>query len=351
MRNLETFNSEFQPESGNRPKEENELLGSKEGDRRSLFRKAYESKMARILVILGMLGIGGKINLAEPQRFSSPAAKHETFERARFELGKLEQKFTSVIEIPNPQNRYILHIGQMHGGNTLEETRRGAEIYDEDLSHIIEKQKDVESLLMWLADKHQVRDVFVEGVDQTLITFIEKIKSHIISRPDGTKNNPPMRWNELMYLSSFASIPQEGLTDQQRAFLLYLATCNVTEEKEKLIRSYHDYQANNGNVLPEYVRLFKAWGETSRLDGIVTSLSNMGKEMAEQDLLKNDRIYIWGGAMKLYLEGKIQVHPAETIESNETAFAKYPGGEMTFTNEQLKDPKRSEEHTSELQSH
>src|SRR3989338_208169 len=342
MTNFELPNQESQPKQKIEPERKSEL-GNKESERRNLFERVYKSKTARMLAMAATIGISGKFLFEKQEEYHKPSTQYELVEKNRLELGELEKKFSSKVEIPNSENKYILHIAQIHGSNNLEESKRRMEMIGKDLGYLIEKQRDIEGLLTLLSEKYQVKDVFVENIDKTVNGLIEQIKSDIVQNQDGSKRIPPERWNIAMNTFSFAKNSREGITDAQRAYLLYLAQNTVKKEMISLSQFYESYRTKTGEIPPEYINLFNIWGQRDiSLDDVMKNLSDQEKEMGAHELLKDDIIYVWGGAMKAYLEGKINVHPAETMEANQEAFAKYPGGAMTFTQEQLKDPKELE---------
>ncbi|MDO8529156.1 MAG: hypothetical protein Q7S18_00625 [bacterium] len=343
MKGFEMPNQEIYSKPKNEFEEKRSQLGGKEIERKNIFEKIYKSKIARMLTLAAALGIGGKFIFEKQADFHEPSIRYELSEKNRLELGELENKFSSKMEIPNAENKYVLHIAQIHGASSLEESIRGMEKIGKNLGYLIEKQRDVESLLAFLSEKYQIKDVFVEGTDKTIISFIEEIKSNIAKNKDGTRKAPVERWNKAISIFNFAKDKQEGFTDAQRAHLLYLSQSAIKNEKEFLFQSYERYQSGTGDVEQEYLDLFKLWQQAGiSFDDAISGLSGQEKEMGAHELLKDDRIYIWGGAMKLYLEGKINAHPAETMEANQKAFAKYPGGTIAFTQEQLKDSKELE---------
>ena len=131
MNNFESpTNQELPPESGNESKNQNEQLGGKESERRNLFERIYKSKTARILAFAATLGIGAKLLFEKQEEFNQPSTHYELGENNRLDLGELEKKFLSKTEIPNTENRYVLHIAQTHGDSNLDESIRLMKMID-----------------------------------------------------------------------------------------------------------------------------------------------------------------------------------------------------------------------------
>ena len=148
------------------------------------------------------LGIGAKLLFEKQEEFNQPSTHYELGENNRLDLGELEKKFLSKTEIPNTENRYVLHIAQTHGDSNLDESIRLMKMIDKDLDYLIEKQREIEDLLILLSEKYQVKDVFVEGIDKTVIVLIEQIKSDIAQSQDGGKKSPIDQWNTALNINS-----------------------------------------------------------------------------------------------------------------------------------------------------
>lgn len=336
MKNFESFSSNNQenPE-GEKTAEQSDFGVNK--NNKNIFEKMYKSKILRALILAGAIGGAAKAIPDASQKETQTEIKYEKVEKNSFDLGSLQKNFSSKIETENHEGKYVVHIGQIHGGDSVEESKNGMESAGKNLEYLIERQKGIEKILLYLAERYQTKDVFVEGVDASLVNLVENVKKQIYYNENREKNNPQERWDAANYLSKLAQKNSSGLTQKHQAHLLYLAQCVLKNESENLFRAKESL-AKNQQCLKEYSDIIKKL-ENEKVDipQVINNLSKIQKEIGNNNLLKNERIYIWGGAMKLYMEGKINIHPTETLEANKEYFAKHATS-PSFTKEELKTP-------------
>jgi hypothetical protein len=322
--------SDFQQEHNNKYRKA-------EKERRGIFDRVYRSRTARILAVAAALGIGGKFFLDKQEKFHKPVTRYELIDKNILDIGNLEKKFFKKIEIESPQNRYILHIGQLHGSDNVEETESGFKKYGKKIKDLEQIQKNIEELLLLISDKYGVKDVFIEGLDKDTLNFFDQLKKEITEAPLTD------RWDYLIQLYYFAKNEKENLTQSQRAHILYLVKIKLSGEIKILEKNIEINNKKPESLPSEYSTLFKTCHKNNvTIDKMRDNLVDLEYEISDHELIRGERIYMWGGAMKAYLEDLISVHPAETLEANREAFAKYSNEEFTVTQTQINKPQELE---------
>jgi len=329
---------EFQPKI-EKPREKNKEEQKPVEKKKSIFEKLYKSKTARLLAFLGFLGTSSTFLPKAKYEYQKPSKTYELVEHRKLDLKELSEKFKSEIQIPH-EKRSIVHIGQIHGADTIQETQEKI-----DIKEAISNQKGLEELLLFLSKNYQLRNFYAEGLVEGQLQLIGAVKNEINSIRKDEERLPPETWNRLLNLYTSADLEKvkSEMPERYRAYVIYLSKCEFDKEINSLDNEYRRYEDEKEKPSEKYGKLFQIWSEKGvNSQKVFDNLEKQKNIIANHELIQGDRVYIWGAPMKLYLEGKINLIPAETLEANQQAFTPYPGSEITFTKEQLKDPKERE---------
>jgi len=311
----------------------------REKDKKGIFEKLYKSKTARALTFLGFLGVSGGVLPKPKYEYQPPTKKYELVEHRRFELKELSDKFKSEAQIRNKE-RSIVHIGQVHGGESIDQSQEMV-----DIKKLVSTQKNIEELMLFLAKDYKIKNFYTEGVLKEDLKFVDKIRNDISSLRENENKFPPETWNKLLNLATVINNKEikSQMPDRHRAYVMYLTKCEFDKEISLLNGEYKNYKEGKEVASEKHKRMFELW-EKKGVDSesVFKSLESHRNRVGKDELIRGDNIYIWGAPMKLYLEEKVNIKAAETAEANKQAFEKYPGGEILFTEEQLKDPEEKE---------
>ncbi len=194
-------------------------------------------------------------------------------EHTPFELQTLESIAAAKLEVPG--NKYIFHISQMHGGGSLEATK---EVYEKEgipLEQLIECQKQVAEVLIFLRSTYGVETVYQEGLSPEDAAYGAKQLAQV--------QENPKKLGEKIY--------QDWKDDQSR----------------DMPGIFEDYRAQELIVGAQALR-----GTPE------------GDQIAQDPLIAGDTKYIWGATHILAAEGVITLAGAEDNDASGRAILSGP---------------------------
>ncbi|MBD3282106.1 MAG: hypothetical protein GF387_00650 [Candidatus Portnoybacteria bacterium] len=307
-----------------------EKLEKTKKEKKGIFERIYKSKTARALTFLSFLGISSNLLPKQKHEYQPPQQKQELIEHQQeLELKELSDKFKIKKEIDKERN--IIHISQLHGAESIAQTQEKA-----DIKEIISNQKDIEELMLFLSEEYDISNFYAEGLLEEDLKFINTTKEYI----NKDNNLPIEKWHKLLNLKNTINTEESKnqIPDRHRAYLLYLIKTELSKETKQL-EKYKKEEAPK-----EYKEMFNQWNqENINPEEIYTNLKKHTEHTSNHPLIKEDNIYIFGAPAKLYIEGKINIEAAETIEANKKAFSPYSDQKTEFTQEELKDPEKIKE--------
>lgn len=272
-----------------------ETAPAKKEKPKSIFERLRRSKTAKTLAFAGILGAGGAAFESMRGDAKKGETRYELVGDREIELGELSRKFTLKKEIDG-KNPLILHIGQIHGADSIKETEAAI-----DLQKLVEHQKDLEKLMAELKEKYGLKQFFVEGIAPDVLELVRAVKEKTAApRSDSRKDVIEYNNNLSAMFHNIARVGSE-LTERHKAYLLYA----LKTAAEQILNSS---AVESDKELTE-------------------GLKSIVENMKSNELISGDKMYVWGAPMKMYLEGKIDVIAAETTEANQEAFAPHTSEE------------------------
>jgi hypothetical protein len=228
------------------------------------------------LALAGALSLGA----LEESRFEGPS-QQETYasdwgsirEQTPFDLQTLESVAAAKIEVPGSQ--YVFHIAQMHGGGSLEATRKVYEKEGIPLEQLIECQKQIADVLTFLHSTYGIETVYQEGLT-----------------PED------------------ASYDAEQLAQIQES---------PKQAGEKI---YEEWRDDQGRDIPSFFDAYRA--QDLIIGAKALRGTPEGDQIAHDPLIDGDTKYIWGGARVLAAEGNITLAGAEDNDANGKAVLSGP---------------------------
>lgn len=288
-------------------------------EKESVLSRLYKNKFARTLALITALGMSAG-------NFMNDYEKNRNIEEQRNELvvNRPEQINLNIGEVKievEGKGPIIVHLPQIHGVDSISEINKAIESHrkrtGEQLSKedTIESQKKIEGTILELKDKYNVDTVMVESIDQDIIEMIKSIKE---SR-DRYDKGESTSMSDMQLFKKVSEETELPMVERYRAYLLYAIRNHEKQQLETLKKDMSNFQEGQ-KVNDKFKKLFE--NKDPGIQNVVLEQEEGALKIMElNELISGDNIYLWGGAMKLYLEGKIQVEPAETYETNQKAFA------------------------------
>lgn len=312
--------------------ESEELLETPIKERESVLSRLYKNKFARTLTLLTALGMsaGNFMNDYEKSRNTGE-------QRNELVVNRPEQINLSIGEVKikvEGKGPIIVHLPQIHGADSISETdkslldrreKTGEQMSKED---IINSQKKIEGAILELKDKYNVDTVIVESVDQDIMEMIKSIKASLARYDSGEKDS--LGASQLFErVNNKDEIP---MPDRYRAYLLYAILDHEQNQVSTLKKDISLFKEGK-EINDKFKRLFQN-KDTEIQTVVLEQEERVLSSMKSNNLINGENMYLWGGAMKLFLEGKIQVEPAETFETNQKAFSQKTMTEANITREE-----------------
>lgn len=295
--------------------------GRIKSEKRSIFERAYKSKLARTLALFGLLGAGSEFLRKSGDFGHKPTYTQELVRGEKFDIKELGPEFDVEMEVPS-DNASIIHIGQVHGGTSLEDTKTMIETRNKrtgesmGVEDIVASQKKIEKLLTLLAEKYKSKAVYAEAVAQDEIDLINAVKDLIRQYEEGDRS----QIRTLAELYDKVVSKETGVNHLHQAHLIYLIRNQMVSDRNSLRDNLEKYKAGE-EVDRKFSKLFSQNGSQGIAEIILADSQRDINKISSNELISGDNVYLWGAAMKLYLEGKIDLKPAETIETNQAALS------------------------------
>jgi len=196
--------------------------------------------------------------------------------------------FEPFLQVKNSKGRYIVHIGQIH-------PRPDSESQITDTERVARTQKNIEDIL----EKGKFEAIFAEGLceeDKEILQYFKEVKETMFDPipPD------PKAWQELA--TAYYQVKEKIQGTEGKSWLVVLNYIMI--EKIKSLENY--FAANPSQMNPEEQDLFNRGYETS-------------KEL-EEHIEDKDFYSSLGTGLKLFIDVKAEIYPAETLKENLQAF-------------------------------
>lgn len=186
-------------------------------------------------------------------------------EHTPFDLQTLESVAVAKLEVPG--NRYVFHIAQMHGGGSLEATKKVYEKEGIPLEQLIECQKQVAEVLTFLHSSYGVETVYQEGLS-----------------------------------------PEDAAYDAKQLAQIQ------ENRKEAGKKIYQDWKDDQGRDIPGFFDAYRA--QDLIIGAHALRGTPEGDQIAQDPLIAGDTKYIWGATHVLAAEGGIILAGAEDNDAN-----------------------------------
>ncbi len=247
----------------------------------------------------------GKIPAAFAGTASKPPAR--THKAASFVLpARLQEKFRVVTELPH-QDRNILHIAvpaalyvQSKAGQTT------------NIDALIAREKDIEALLLYLKERYRSDVVYAEGVTSELLGMCEQTRVGIEERRREPHMTPLDVTNHIEHIARTAE--REAFADKTtRAAVLYILHLELRTELDLLLLA--KTKVERGEDIPRRYSEYFAEIDKKHIDfnSVVETIRDVETSVAHSPLLRDELVYLGGGALKLFLEKYITLYPAEIV--------------------------------------
>lgn len=175
--------------------------------------------------------------------------------------------------------KYVLSIGQVHSDVMLEGTQKGMEASSKNgVQDLIDNQKHIEALLLDLQQNYGVRETYLEDTPSAWsLKLLKPLKAEL----EASEN------------------PAAKLAIVEKA---YVYARDITVDCEK------------GPVLYYLERTLENLEKGDLSDSARKQASSLRERIAADHLIAGDNIYVWGGALKLLAEGKMNIKIADEQE-------------------------------------
>lgn len=223
----------------------------------------------------------------------------EIIETSSRELGKILDfdpgafSFEPFKQVKNSKGRYIVHIGQIHREPDPESVVTDSE-------KVARTQKNIENIL----EKGKFEAIFVEGVceeNKEIFEYFREVKETMFDPiPPDSK-----AWQELA--TNYYQVKE--IIEGTKAESLLVVLNYIMIEKIKIFENY--FAANPLQMSPEEQDLFSKGYETSKAVEELIFVSQFEDKNFYSSL---------GAGLKVFIDGKAEIYPAETIEENLQAF-------------------------------
>ncbi|MDO8515987.1 MAG: hypothetical protein Q7S28_01925, partial [bacterium] len=208
--------------------------------------------------------------------------------------------------------KYVLSIGQVHSDVMLKGTENAFEKLTEGgIQDLIDNQKHIEALLLNLKENYGVKEIYLEDTPSSWsLKKIDLLKNEL-----GAIANPETK---LSFIEAACAHFDDSMFDCEKGPLLYCLQ--------------HALQELATTDLNEAGRVRAA---------------TLQKNIASSPLVSGENVYLWGGALKLFVEGKMNAKIADADKeaakefASKNFFAETPGIQNDDENENLEQRLRS----------
>ena len=211
----------------------------------------------------------------------------------------------------------------MHGLRTLERTMKADKEEGEDIykpENIILIQKQIEKLILELK-KRGIDTFYAEGsaVENFPIGRITREFDEALER---LRKLPPDQFFKNIVTAGNAVAQKTEKEEHGKNFMaahmLYIVSVNLKKEIIQLRTLWEQYK--KGVIVPDIHRKFF---ETSDVEQFLKGMEAEQKKFRDNELIREDRIYLWGADKKLFAERVIQIRPCESLAALEKTSRAY----------------------------
>lgn len=254
----------------------------------SILQKLYKSKFLRYLIIAGTLSFSNQFSCMEKGHKEEVSSAQVELAQKVLDLGEQSEKFTEYVA--QEGNPYLLSIGQIHSSFFLSGTEKSFEDNENGIKDLIENQKDIESLVLGLVSKYGIKKVYLEST--------------------------PSSWG------------LEGL----RSFKQEMSSLEGNSRLERIGKAYEESQSAFDCQRGPLLYLLKLELEKTDVAGLDPDQKNifdtLQSKVVNDSLISGDNLYVWGGVVKLFIEGKVDVAIADDPNSEEEAVKTLEHGDV-----------------------
>lgn len=181
---------------------------------KSFFERLTQSPSARVLALLGMLGMGKEFlpGTSAVEKKDMPGI--EQVEQREFDLGEMARLYEGKVSISN-EKRHIVHIGQVHGGQYREQTEKLT-----DPEQLIRHQKGLEELILMLQAQYRPDAFYLESMTEDDLNFFRFLEQEVgTARESGDAVQAISRLQELFEKTQVAA--RRVMPDSRKAHVFY----------------------------------------------------------------------------------------------------------------------------------
>lgn len=259
-------------------------------DEQSVLERLYKSKSARAVAFAAALfGAGAITESAASKHPKNEATIAGAVEKDELKLEGLADKFKTEVQVPGG-DQTILHIGQVHRNEVSFKEFGG-------VREIIKSQKHIEELLAYLKENGIADTVYGEGVNDAVLHNIS-LMQHI-----GIEG--------IESMAKSLKDPAQGYSEETQAVCLYAAKCELLREANQLDSNYSQFEARDG--IPR----------GPKAESFIQELRKKADEIGNDELIRGDNVYLWGAAIKMYSERKINLRAAQNEKADDETMAPY----------------------------
>jgi hypothetical protein len=218
----------------------------------------------------------------------------------------LQERFRIVPQLIESE-RNVLHIAAPLAFKAAH--MRGKAI---DVEALVSRERAIEELLLYLKERYEVKHVYAEGIPADTLHMLRRTRAAIEERRRDVSLTPPDVWNHIEHVARAAE--SEAFADEPtRAAILGLLSVEMRKELDMLLLA--KAKAKRGENIPRRFALYFSILKESRSDfkTIIETMRDREGEIARSPLLKDDLLYLYGAAMKLFIEERIELYPAEIV--------------------------------------
>lgn len=290
-------------------------------DKKGIFERLYKSKVARVIAlttaIFGGVAIERIQNRNQDIRQEKNVVATEALNEEGFRLEDLSSKFELEAQVPGGE-KMILHIGQEHA--TL-----GMEARSEVRKEVMSSQRHIEELLSYLVEKGITDTVYVEGITDRYKESLDDVKNLVAAN---LKNYPDNAVADSALIGNYVLLAEQLKTnnilqEKAKADWLYSAKCELERQYIQLKIEYEKFQ-KTGIASERYQKTFE-YLIREKIDPSKTidRVKQQADEIGANELLRDDNVYLWGAAEKMYAEGKIKLESLEDPSVGNKTMAPY----------------------------
>lgn len=282
---------------------------------KSVLESVYKSSTFRTLALAAAL-FGGALEtsrVVEKHEQRKATMATEMLDKDGLRLEDLATKFRPEIEVPSGE-KTILHIAQRH---FVPEVETDAKVH----AGVVESQKHIEQLLLYLQENGLADTVYVEGVTSEYKSWLDDVKTRVnliqAQEPEDVFAESETISATALQFASPEELEGEEFQKKQTADWFYAAACELDREYSRLQEEYQTF-IQTRHATERYEKTFeKLTEEGTSISQRIESVRLQKETLAKNTLIHGDEIYLWGAAEKLYAEGKIKLEVVETSVARE----------------------------------